>query len=44
MRIPVCLAKNQIIYSEGVKTILFTPEVQGKLVQQVEFTRVLHVL
>lgn len=43
MRITVRLANNQIIYSEGVGSVLLAPEVQGKLVQQVEFTRVLHV-
>lgn len=43
MRIPIRLANDQIIYSEGVGSVLFAPEVQGKLVQQIEFTRILHV-
>ncbi|KAJ8583102.1 hypothetical protein M405DRAFT_918982, partial [Rhizopogon salebrosus TDB-379] len=36
-------ADNNIVYSAGVGTVVFSPVVDGKTVRAVEFTRVLHV-
>ena len=37
------LADNNIVYSTGVGTMVFSPVINGKTVTSVEFTRVLHV-
>ena len=42
-RVPVKLADNSVVYSEGVGTVLFRPIIDGKEGRDVEFTRVLHV-
>ena len=42
-RIPIRLADHSIVYSAGVGSVVFTPEVKGKTLHSVEFTRVLHV-
>ena len=39
----VRLANDQIVYSEGVGSVVFAPEVKGEVVRELEFTRVLHV-
>jgi transposase InsO family protein len=41
--VPVKLADNRIVYSEGFGTVVFKPVINGKPSQAVEFTRVLHV-
>jgi transposase InsO family protein len=41
--VPIMLADNNIVYSAGVGTVVFSPVVDGKTVRVVEFTRVLHV-
>ena len=43
-RVAVRLANDQIVYSEGVGSVVFAAEVQGEVVRELEFTRVLHVL
>ena len=43
LRLPIRLANDTIVYSEGVGSVLFHPKVGGKEVRAVEFTRVLHV-
>src|SRR5258707_14805248 len=42
-RTPVRLANNSIVYSSGIGSVLFTPEVEGQKKCSVEFTNVLHV-
>ena len=42
-RVPIKLADNNIVYSAGVGTVVFSPVVDGKTVRAVEFTRVLQV-
>ena len=42
-RVPVRLADNRVVYSEGVGSVLFTPIVNGEVARDVEFGRVLHV-
>src|SRR5258708_27318603 len=42
-RAPVRLANNSIVYSAGIGSVLFTPEVEGQKMCSVEFTNVLHV-
>src|SRR5882762_1944499 len=42
-RVPVCLADSTIIYSAGIGSIEFVPELEGKRGRPVEFSRVLHV-
>ena len=42
-RAPVRLANNTIVYSAGVGSVVFTPEVEGQRLQAVEFSNVLHV-
>jgi hypothetical protein len=42
-RVPIKLADNNIVYSAGVRTVVFSPVVDGKTVRAVEFTRVSHV-
>ena len=42
-RVPIKLADNNIVYSTGVGTVVFSPVINGKTVRSVEFTRVLHV-
>ena len=37
------LADNNIVYSTGVGTVVFSPVINGKTVRSVEFTRVLRV-
>ena len=43
LRIPVRLANDQIVYSEGVGSVVFAPEVGGAAVREIELSRVLHV-
>ena len=42
-RMPVKLADYRIIYSKGIRSILFRPVKNGKKYKDVEFTRILHV-
>lgn len=42
-KIPVRLANHTVIFSAGVGSVVFAPEVRGEVVRSVEFTRVLHV-
>ena len=42
-RVPIHLADNTIVYSEGVGSVVFKPVIAGKELRAVEFTRVLHV-
>src|ERR1700709_1628163 len=42
-RVPIKLADNNIVYSAGVGTVVFSPVVDGKTVKRDEFPRVLHV-
>jgi hypothetical protein len=42
-KVPIRLADNTVIYSEGMGSVLFQPLINGQLVRNVEFTRVLHV-
>jgi len=41
--VPIKLADNTIVYSEGVGNVVFEPVIGNKAWQSVEFTRVLHV-
>ncbi|TFK17033.1 hypothetical protein FA15DRAFT_629084, partial [Coprinopsis marcescibilis] len=44
LRIPVCLADHSIVYTAGVRSMVFEPVLGGKKVARaVELTRVLHV-
>jgi hypothetical protein len=43
LKIPIRLANDQVVYSEGVGSVVFAPEVRGELLREVEFTRVLYV-
>jgi hypothetical protein len=43
LTISICLANNTVIFSEGVGSVVFAPEVEGELVRHVEFSRVLCV-
>ena len=43
LRIPIRLADNRVIYSSGVGTVVFNPVIDGKRLQTLEFTKVLHV-
>ena len=42
-RVPIRLADNRVIYSEGVGTIVFRPTIDGQISRDVELTRILHV-
>ena len=42
-RVPIRLADNRIIYSEGVGTVVFRPTIHGHKSRDIEFSRVLHV-
>lgn len=42
-KVPIRLADNTVIYSQGMGTVLFRPVINGKLHRDVEFARVLHV-
>ena len=42
-RVPIKLADNRIIYSEGVGTVVFRPTIHGLKSRDIEFSRVLHV-
>jgi hypothetical protein len=42
-KVPIRLADNTVIYSEGMGSVLFQPLINGQLIRNVEFTRVLHV-
>ena len=42
-RVPIKLADNRIIYSEGVGSVVFRPTINGHISRDVEFSRVLHV-
>jgi hypothetical protein len=41
--VPIRLADNTIVYSEGVGSVVFKPVIAGKELRAVEFTHVLHV-
>ncbi len=43
LRIPIRLADNRVIYSSGVGTVVFNPVIDGKCLQTLEFTKVLHI-
>lgn len=43
MRKPVRLADHNIVYTEGVGSVVFRPVIDGKQTRVVEFARVLHV-
>jgi hypothetical protein len=43
LHIPIRLADNRVIYSSGVGTVVFNPVIDGKPLQTLEFTKVLHV-
>ena len=40
---PIRLANTTVVFSAGVGSVVFAPEVEGELVRHVEFSRVLHV-
>ena len=42
-RVPVKLADETIIYSAGIGSVYFEPEIGGRKTELIEFTRVLHV-
>ena len=42
-RVPIRLVDSCVIYSEAVGSVLFRPLINGQLVRDVEFARVLHV-
>ncbi|KAJ3489721.1 hypothetical protein NLI96_g1948 [Meripilus lineatus] len=42
-RPPIRLADNSVVFSEGVGSVVFCPEVEGRSLRPVEFTRVLYV-
>jgi len=42
-RVPVRLADSTIVYSAGIGSVEFVPELEGKRGRPVEFSRVLHV-
>ena len=42
-RVPIRLADNSVVYSEGVGSVLFQPIIDGKIARDIEFSRVLHV-
>jgi hypothetical protein len=41
--VPVKLADETIIYSAGIGSVFFEPEIEGRKTEAIEFTRVLHV-
>ena len=43
LRVPIRLANNHIVYSAGIGSVVFVPEVDGHILRPIEFTRVLHV-
>lgn len=43
LRVPIRLADNTIVYSEGVGSIVFIPVINGANTRAIEFTRILHV-
>ena len=42
-RVPVRLADNSVIYSEGIGSVRFKPLIDGRQASDIEFTKVLHV-
>ena len=42
-RVPIRLADNRVVYSEGVGTVVFRPIINGHTSRDIEFSRVLHV-
>src|SRR3981189_1657501 len=42
-RVPVRLANNSVVYSAGIGSVLFVPEINGNKLRPVQFTNVLHV-
>ena len=42
-RIPIHLADGSVVYSEGVGSVQFIPEVNGRKMAPLEFTNVLYV-
>ena len=43
LRVPIRLADNTVVYSEGIGSVVFNPIISGKVMRPVEFTHVLHV-
>src|SRR5215510_55733 len=41
--VPIRLANDEIIYSEGVGTVIFRPRINGLISRDIAFTKVLHV-
>jgi len=42
-RVPIHLANNKVIYSAGIGSVVFTPSTNGRILEPLEFTNVLHV-
>src|SRR3981189_1217472 len=42
-RVPVRLPNNSVVYSAGICSVLFVPEIEGRKLRSVQFTNVLHV-
>ena len=42
-RVPIRLADNRVVYSEGVGTVVFRPLINGQISRDIEFSRVLYV-
>jgi len=42
-RVPIRLADNRVIYSQGVGNIVFRPMINNQVVRDIEISRVLHV-
>ena len=42
-KVPVHLANNTVVYSEGIGNVLFIPIIDGKEAREILFSRVLHV-
>ena len=42
-RVPVRLANNSVVYSAGIGSVLFVPEINGNKLRSLQFTNVLHV-
>jgi len=43
MHTSIKLANDSIVYSEGVSTVLFQPSVNGKVIENIKLTLVLHI-
>ena len=42
-RVPIHLANNKVIYSAGIGSVVFTPNIYEHILEPLEFTNVLHV-